>query len=526
MKYIFMIVVVFVILIIYTNPTVRKDIKETFSPLIFAQPGTCTSKTEDAYISPVTLTGSNVQSNFKQNGSAINSNSKTTDYYPSTMPNDIYSRKKPCDKPGQLECAVKNLENAYNIPSYVIDESNRQSPNASLYGGQNPKTLIPPMITRPMYSLDWRANPMLVPNKINGSSNENLYLSGYLSKNDISSWDTEDANSKKDYKANVPHRVKEDYEPQRVKEDYEPQRVKEDYIPKVPQRVKEDYKAKVTQRVKEDYEPATATKPMGNYEPATYINPQGNPRGNPRDFIEDYSIDNTPHHIEYEEKQWDDSVITSKGYNPGQFQNNDFPSNLPQGNCGQSNTLKEYNNRLFTTIVQPGTYYKQDVIEQVNANAGISFQQQFLPRTIREVNGGVLIEDHDPTDVPELPQIYEKNIPTIDNTYDPRFNGYGDQTRNYVDDVTGQPRFVYDDINNVKMPNYITRNKLDTFNFGDKYGIAEAHGKSLNDIRGRAESAFLDDSISHRDDMTVRLMRKTNASEWQKRSAPIRTNLR
>lgn len=44
MKYIFMIVVVFVILIIYTNPTVRKDIKETFSPLIFAQPGTCTSK--------------------------------------------------------------------------------------------------------------------------------------------------------------------------------------------------------------------------------------------------------------------------------------------------------------------------------------------------------------------------------------------------------------------------------------------------------------------------------------------------
>ena len=91
----------------------------------------------------VSLSGSNVQSNFNQNGMAIDSNSKTGSYIqgsqfydhqdvqnpkPSGLFNDIYSRKKGCDKKGQLECAINNLENAYAIPSYIINENNRQSP--------------------------------------------------------------------------------------------------------------------------------------------------------------------------------------------------------------------------------------------------------------------------------------------------------------------------------------------------------------------------------------------------------------
>ena len=523
LKYIFIVIVIFIVLIVNTNPLLSKEISEQFQPIketynswinnglgstvytpntiqgtsynpnikqqmgndngFFAQPGekNCTSITKaggkKSY--PVTLSGSNIQSNFNQNGSAINNNSKTTSHIkhsqfydnsfiqqpvPKGIFNDIYSRKKGCDKPGQLECAVKKLENAFAIPSYLVDENNRKSTNGILYGGQNPKTLVPPMVTRPAFSLDWRNSSMVVPNQINGTSNENLYLSGQLSPNDIASWE----NTRED------------------------------------------------EKIVENFQ-----QPL-------------NPRGNPRDFdhtpiVENYAPDLSIENLKntsYKEKDWSDMVNMSNGYNSGQFQENDFPNNLPQGNCGQNKKLKEYNDRLFTSTIQPGTYYKQDVIEQINSNAGISFQQQFLPRTIKEVKGGILYEDHDPENVPELPSVYEKVVPDISNVFDPRFNGYGDQTRNYVDEMTGQPRFVYDDINNVKMPNYITRNKLDTFNFGSKYGIAEPHGKSLNDIRGKAESAFLDDSIAHRDDLTVKLMRKSNIAAQQRRQAPTRTNLR
>lgn len=525
MKYLFIIIAIFTILILNTNPivaeSISKGLSEQFTPIkegynalvnnitgdggyqtthttnvnrvsgndngFFAQPGEPNNVGGKCSITraggeesfSTTLSGSNVQGVANQN----NSNSKTGEYAqvsqfykdssveqtkPKGLYNDIYNRKRGCDKKGQLECAINNLESAYAIPSYVIDENNRRSDNGALYGGQNPKTLIPPMISRPMYSLDWRNNSLVVPNIINGTSNENLYLSGYLSKNDISSWDDEDRTKNVNLEQNNDGEIIENF---------------------------------------------NITK---------------NPRGNPRDYnnvVERYNIDN-PDRRQYKEKDWSDMVNTSNGYNQGQFQTNQFPSNLPQGNCGQNEKLKEYNNRLFTTIVQPGTYYKQDIIEQVNSNAGISFQQQFLPRTIKEVGDGILIEDHDPENAPELPTIYQKTIPTIDNVYDPRFNGYGDHSRNYVDNVTGQPRFVYDDVNNVRMPNYITRNQLDVFNFADTVGITEPHGKSLNDIRGKAERAFLDDSISHRDDMTVKLMRKTNASEWQRKQAPIRRNLR
>ena len=521
MKYIFIIIVIFIIIFLSMNPDVpiSAEIRERLSPVkegynalinnitndggshklyklestqakgndngFFAQPGKLNrngtasiTKAGGVQSRPVTLSASNTQSNFNQNGMALYSGSKTGEYIqrsqfynhsdiqnptPKGLFNDIYSRKKGCDKKGELECAVDNLENAYAIPTYTIDENNRQSPNTSLYAGQNPKTLIPPMVTRPIYSLDWRNNSLIVPNIINGTSNENLHLSGYLSKEDIVTWDDEDRLRGVELKRNPDGDVIENF----------------------------------------------------------------NPRGNPRDLItngdivENYNINN-PGRVKYKEKDWSDMVNLSNGYNAGQFTLNDFPSNLPQGNCGQDPKLKEYNDQLFTSTIQPGTYYKQDIIEQVNANAGISFQQQFLPRTIKEVPMGTLYEDHDPEHYPVLPEIFKRIEPSIDNVYDPRFNGYGDQSRNYVDEVTGQPRFVYDDINNVKMPNYITRNKLDTFNFGSRYGIAEPQGKSLNEIRGKAETAFLDDSIAHRDDLTVKLMRKSNARNWQRRQAPIR----
>ena len=137
-----------------------------------------------------------------------------------------------------------------------------------------------------------------------------------------------------------------------------------------------------------------------------------------------------------------------------------------------------------------------------------------------------MIEDHDPNLAPKLPMVVSTPHPDASNIYDPRFTGHGTSYRNYVDPVTGQPRFPYDDINAKRMPSYIVRSKIDTHNFADTYDSVQNTGLALNDIRVKAQSAFIDDTTSHRDDIMSKLMRKTNAEAWQRRSAPIHTSSR
>lgn len=314
----------------------------------------------------------------------------------------------------------------------VVVNKNMVSQNHQLEGGANPKTRVPPMITRPMYSLDWRANSMIVPNEINGQTNENLYLSGYLSPNE------------------------------------DPSRDKINFAKKT-------------------------------------------------DIIENYDGD-----IQYGTKQWSDYVNASQGYDPKQLIDSKFPANLPQGSYARNKEFTDYNTNMFTQTVQPGVYYKDNVIEPVNANIGISFQQQFLPRTYSQSNTGLEIVDHDPNFAPPPDTIIEPvEEPNIYNVYDPRTHGYGTSYRNYVDNVTGQARFPYDDINAIKMPNYVVRSKIDTHNFGDTYGPIQNRGINLDDIRDKAQTAFLEDSLSFRNDMMTRLMRKRNAELWQLRQSPL-----
>ena len=54
---------------------------------------------------------------------------------------------------------------------------------------------------------------------------------------------------------------------------------------------------------------------------------------------------------------------------------------------------------------------------------------------------------------------------TESDIYDPRFNGYGTSYRAYTDENIGQTRFYYDDINSVRMPNYIVRSNIDFANY-------------------------------------------------------------
>ena len=57
-----------------------------------------------------------------------------------------------------------------------------------------------------------------------------------------------------------------------------------------------------------------------------------------------------------------------------------------------------------------------------------------------------------------------------DNVYDPRLTGYGTSYRSYTDDNLGQTRFYYDDIDAVRMPNYIVKSNIDREPFADHYG--------------------------------------------------------
>ena len=112
------------------------------------------------------------------------------------------------------------------------------------------------------------------------------------------------------------------------------------------------------------------------------------------------------------------------------------------------------------------------------------------------------------------------------DVYDPRFYGYGTSYRSYTDEMTGQPRFYYDDINSIRMPNYVSRSNIDFANYADTYGPlnnSNQYGNSNNSqIRDLAQNSFLNSSLQQRTELQERLMRKRNNEMWQLRKYPIR----
>jgi len=135
---------------------------------------------------------------------------------------------------------------------------------------------------------------------------------------------------------------------------------------------------------------------------------------------------------------------------------------------------------------------------------------------------------HDPKNTIITPQSVKEPI-TQDHTnvYDPRFTGYGTSYRSYVDKLTGRPKFFYDDVDAITMPNYITRSNVDVFPWANTYGSDKMLTQSEGDeYRQLANNAFTDSAITFRTELQERLMRKRNAELWQLRVAPISTMAR
>lgn len=188
-----------------------------------------------------------------------------------------------------------------------------------------------------------------------------------------------------------------------------------------------------------------------------------------------------------------------------------------------------YNKDAITQIIQPDVYSRNYKNEPIISNIGISEAIQFEPTTYTKKNGEVMYTQHDSDIVePIFQPIQFPIIPTESNIYDPRFTGYGAQNRSYIEPITGQARFAYDDVNSVRVPNYITRSKIDFLPIADKYGplnSSNAHGNiNTCNMREIAQQAFTDMSINQRTDLQERLLRKYNAGAWQQKVAPIRTS--
>ena len=199
--------------------------------------------------------------------------------------------------------------------------------------------------------------------------------------------------------------------------------------------------------------------------------------------------------------------------------------------------------------VQPNLYSFSDTAEPINANIGISYNPDLPPRVVDQVAtyGGSYPLYHriDPQLVREggIPKERLEEMPrrtqwsakyntfdaqdgsvNFEDIYDPRFTGYGDEYRSYVDVNLGNVQYYYSDIDAYRDPNFGTRSKVDFIDFVDPMGRVKpeySRDVGLNDVKKTVHNQFDADNIYFREDLMERLMRKRNQELWQLRAAPI-----
>ena len=376
----------------------------------------------------------------------------------------------------------------FNDPQWI-------SPNQKLVGGPNPKTLIAPVIVPPISSLDyWKNNNLAVKSGINTATPFDVINSGYKIQPCP--------------KKPLPLPENKCY-------------MLPNTIPRNPRCGRQNLQPTLE-----------APMPCGS----CGVTP-------PQCFCGHYSPQNpssarcavdTIENFRYKSKENTGPVVLddvtmdmSCGYDQPQLSTG-LPTNYPSSKCGKKNEFTSLNDNIFTATVTPGVYQNSQIIEPINSNIGISLVEQTPPTTLTECDGNLLFEQHDPNLFIEPNQKCTKITPNAANVTDPRYTGYGTSYRSYNDPMTGAPRFYYKDVDAIRMPNYITRSKIDVNSWADTYGPipdGDAKGNKYNqDIRTLANNAFLDATIQQRTELMQRCMRKRNANAWQRKLYPISTS--
>ncbi len=429
--------------------------------------------------------------------------------------------------------ACRFCDDELSLDNCVFNNPNYESLNQKLAGGPNPKTLVMPIIVPPIADTEfWKPNDFVIPRAINSESNVELYQSGYVIQN-------EECLPKADAVNRLaPHNIN--------KCECQPR-------PNIAQSVAPSGGPSVASSVAQN---GPSVGPSGASNVAQSVassTPSGAPGVAPKvqnggDVIEPFT-----NYFPYQTQgdcvgcctgksdcecdgckkpnyiigpNGPGLVLDPNGYDPHQLQLHNIPSNLPVGDCQQNNAFNCYNkDSTFTNVIQPGVYSRSEIIEPINSNIGISYTQQFEPVTCeKDCNGGTTFVSHDPRLIPvnnEPPKPIQES-PNESNVYDPRFYGYGTSYRSYIEPVTGQARFYYDDIDAHRRSNYITRNKIDFTNFGTHVGpmVAEEF-KNQSSVRTLANNQFANDQLKFRTDLQERLSRKINRNSWQQKTAPI-----
>ncbi len=250
----------------------------------------------------------------------------------------------------------------------------------------------------------------------------------------------------------------------------------------------------------------------------------------------------------YVGKYYDGGRLDYSGYYGATERANDQCKECYYAPCRCEPRVKSKLETITTQTIQPGVYQRTLLDEPINSNIGISFQKQFDPMLIensaRGVNYTTLLNGSNvsidsrrrldpitcctsPLDVGidaerRLAALSRTDfVQSESNIFDPRFTGYGSNDRFYIDRLTGQPRYFYDDIDAIKMPNFIARNNVDVFPWATQYGQdvgVEEYGDGYKQL---ANNAFLQSTLKFRTELQERLMRKRNAELWQRRVAPI-----
>lgn len=214
------------------------------------------------------------------------------------------------------------------------------------------------------------------------------------------------------------------------------------------------------------------------------------------------------------------AIDVSYGYDKKNLEY-DLPVNY---NPSSDQKNKDLNREIFTSTVVPGVYYKNEIIEPINSNIGISFDQQIPPMKTEKLGKNTTFVAVDPYDyTPSIKPAKKSMFPSTYDVFDPRYNGYGTEYRGYNEKMTGQGRFYYDDVNAIRRPNYIGKSNIDHLESSYTYGPTlsdEDIVENNKNSRKTVEMAFRDQTLEFREGMMTSLMRKKNAEQWQNRLAP------
>lgn len=224
------------------------------------------------------------------------------------------------------------------------------------------------------------------------------------------------------------------------------------------------------------------------------------------------------------ENKMSDGDVYGCTYQPSHLKHN-IPSNQLAGECSLNDAYNDFNKNLYTQSIDSNVYARNEIIEPLNSNIGISWTQQFPPVTCTNEDGDRVYVSQDPRLATPKQPIQHPPVAENSNIYDPRYEGYGTSYRQYVDPLTGQSRFYYDDVDVIRRPNYIVRSNIDDAPWADSYGPMSDNSNMSADLNhALANRKFLENQMDFRTHLQERYMRKYNSEVgWQRRQFPIHT---